>query len=56
MGSRHDLRKLYEYQAHLREELLREHRRAIDGGDFYPIEELELRDGKPVPPLSYAMV
>lgn len=56
MRSRNDLRKLYEYQGHLREELLREHRKAIDGGDFYPTEELEYRESRPVPTLSYTLV
>ncbi len=56
MCSRNDLRKLYGYQGHLREELLREHRRVTDGGDYYPIEELKSRESRPVPSLSYTMV
>ena len=59
MCSRNDLRKLYGYQGHLREELLREHRGVIDGIDFYPIEELKsskLRESRPVAPLSYTIV
>ena len=59
MCSRNDLRKLYGYHGHLREELLREHRRVADGGDFYPIEELKSskpRESRPVLPLSYTMV
>lgn len=56
MCPRNDLRKLYAYQAGEREELLNELRKAVDGGDFYPVEELEYRNSKPVPPLSYALV